>query len=132
MSHEWAKKAVEHKLYSMREVHEAEKQARAEVLAACKTIVKTLLPQLNSLGMLSSRWLLEEILRKMGELQPATTDLEALLREAKLDSLYWCRRNLDTYDHGEGIPYAAVELRHKLDRRIAELEKAHAILEKKV
>ncbi len=55
--------------------------------------------------------------------------VEALLREADLKSLYWCRRNLDTYDHGKGVPYAAVELRHKLDRRIAELEKARALLE---
>jgi hypothetical protein len=60
------------------------------------------------------------------KLQPAASDLEELLRDARLEELYWCRRNLDTYDHGKGIPYAAVELRHKLDIRLAELEKARA------
>jgi hypothetical protein len=70
--------------------------------------------------------LLTDVQDALDELQPAASDLEALLREAELKSLYWCRQNLDTYDHGEGIPYAAVALRHKMDMRIAELEKARA------
>ncbi len=91
MSHEWAKKAVEAKLYSMRDVQKAEKQARAEVLASIHAWYDKLfhtwkkvdwgLPPLPG----SDRALMTALLKEGPK--PAASDLEALLREAELKGL---------------------------------------------
>ena len=111
-----------------------DKRTRAEVLAACiADVEKALAIYMEDKGRSKDDKALIGgvclgIKFRLKGLQPSASALEALLREKELDALYWCRRNLDTYCHeGEGVPYAAVELRHKLDIRIAELEKARAI-----
>jgi hypothetical protein len=62
---------------------------------------------------------------RLQQLQPAAKDLEELLREAKIGELH---RLLSAC---EGLDDAVVDLRPEIELRIAELEKARAIVEKK-
>ena len=111
------------------ETAELVKQARAEVLAACAKRARqwyTLHPQDmhgesdNCYPCIDGDRLAKAILNT----KPAASDLEALLREARLDEAKWW--------HNDGYPY------HDLAKclclacsRVAELEKARAILEKR-
>ena len=86
MSHEWAKKAVEAKLYSMRDVQKAEKQARAEVLVAClkklrehEAFVECRKQEHD--GIRAGELLIA--ISAIEQLQPSATALEALLREER-------------------------------------------------
>ena len=83
-------------LFSLREVHEAKKQVRAEVLAACINALCCHCstghkPDKNGFHFLSRTGYLNERVRcpafTLHSLQPAAKDLEALLREAELKSL---------------------------------------------
>ncbi len=89
MSHEWAKKAVEQPMYSMRDMEIAEKQAQAEVLAACQKALCWLCadghePDKSGIHFLSKPGYLNSRERcaafALRSIQPAAKDLEELLR----------------------------------------------------
>ncbi len=91
-------------LFSLREVHEAEKQARAEVLAACSERIDLFMENIGNYSDEFGKkrpfktwdrddWeaaalrLLSDVQDALDKLQPAAKDLEELLRKAELKGL---------------------------------------------
>ncbi len=118
-----------------RTAKEAEKQARAEVLAACiATLEERRAYHEKQAEILQGACRHKEVpyhelqehhfavvLEVLRELQPAASDLEALLREARLDEARWWHKRLPVaFGHNHYCCKRITELK-------AELEKARAL-----
>ena len=112
-----------------RKVDDALKQARAEVLAACAEVAFQDARQKHSGDNFRSKEELEadikvaiRIAQNIQKLQPAARDLEALLREARLEEAKWWNSNHypspQNHDPAKCLCLAC--------SRVAELEKARA------
>lgn len=118
------------------EIRELVKQARSEVLTACQGVVEVFIQEIgkfsDELGKKRAfkTWdrgdweaaglrLLTDIQDALEKVQPAASDLEALLREARVKELWHLVNNAPGY---------STEVMHFIDDRLAELEKARAML----
>ena len=98
-----------------------QKQARAEVLAACKNTIEIFLQQLGRFAVLPSRKLLLDVLDAIEELQPAAKDLEALrlrsYRDGATGAAVWFVKLL--HGHPEDPPQMGCKpeaIRDKLEK----------------
>ena len=101
-------------------------EGRAEVLAACIKELERLSEEARGLGFDDDSLVITNAKDKLKELQPAAKDLEELLREERLNeaNAHSVAFNLAMLTHQ---PEKYAQWR---ERRLTELEKARAILEK--
>ena len=105
-------------------VRERTAKARAEVLAACIKIIKRYSSRYSGMDYSNNTFCAcIDLSKQISGLQPAAFDLEELLRQAELKGLKFAEDSL----HAVNNPFSWA---NKLAGRIAELEKARAILEK--
>ena len=105
-------------------ISEHDKRIRAEVLAACIRGAKVYFDDFRDVP--PPPITIEEVIRFLRGVQPAATDLEALLREARLKEAKWWVNN----HYPSPQNHAPVKCQCFVCNHVAELEKARAILEK--